>query len=480
MRLGGALTVVSLACAACVACGRYGFHGGADGGVPADADVPLPPDFTDGSRLQAYVADDGNGHAQLVDWYDTLLAEHCTFEIAADGVLRCLPYLATSPIYGQADCTQPLAVVASGDDASCGRTELFARGNGKPVHMFALGAPWTQPTYAFVGSPLTCGAINYSDPIDALGPEIAPTMFVGATEQLVPHGRLSAVDWVADDGATQLTDAFVDGALATRCTLAELEPDTSYCVPDDTSTTFTILAYADAALTQEVVVAEVPVTMPRAIVDKPTICRNNPRIVTLGAETTEPLYMPSPTGVMTFVPTSYDHAYPVLAETGIDALDALALAVDPSTTRLAAVHWRDPDGNGATAGLWDSVRGGRCAPAVDDGLAALVCHLVPGPYFTQYYSDAACSVTSVEGMPMCRDATAGVEFPSLAMPPYTCDGQRLDFASYDGAVPPATVMFAAQTDGTCTQVDLVATPVIQADRAFFDASSLVPLRHEVD
>jgi len=96
-----------------------------------DASVAAPPDrkpppsmglpiaeasaAEDGSRLKArwYAAQDG-ARQWAFNWFDVERNEECTFQRAADGVLRCMPTPGVVAItrYLDASCTEPVLAVA--------------------------------------------------------------------------------------------------------------------------------------------------------------------------------------------------------------------------------------------------------------------------------------------------------------------------------------------------------------------------------
>ncbi|MBI4956812.1 MAG: hypothetical protein HY908_32645 [Myxococcales bacterium] len=146
-----------------------------------------PPAYASGARLRAriYVGEDGS--QAHVGFFDAERQENCAFSKASDGVLRCLPTAGYSSTYfSDAQCTAPVLAV------SCGQVPpAYALVNGGAstcptwnVPVRALGAVHAGPVYWVYGG--TCSAVPATPDVTyyALGPEIAPTEFVAAIEQV--------------------------------------------------------------------------------------------------------------------------------------------------------------------------------------------------------------------------------------------------------------------------------------------------------
>ena len=198
-----AATVGAIALAiGATACGRLGFDGGAatdaNGSASTDAGSDgaanaIPPDYTDGTRLRANRATDAAGVGALIDWYDTLLDEHCVFGTAADGALRCLPYRVVTRTFADAACATPLGTVFAPDDnPACGLAVHYALDTDvtstTAPNAFALGSAWTGAVYG--GTPASCGPSDYVAASETIVGSAPPSTFVAVHEQVVPHGRL--------------------------------------------------------------------------------------------------------------------------------------------------------------------------------------------------------------------------------------------------------------------------------------------------
>lgn len=140
----------------------------------------------DGSRLKAryYVADDGA--RQFAGWFDTQRGEDCTFQVAADGKMRCMPIPRVQGYvlyYADASCSQKIVADATGcatgyagiwDTSGCGQSRL---------HLHSLGSTVNSATiyYSYNGS---CTPIAKGDTVYRhVGAEIPASSFVGANVQ---------------------------------------------------------------------------------------------------------------------------------------------------------------------------------------------------------------------------------------------------------------------------------------------------------
>lgn len=62
-----------------------------DGGVISPADAPVNERFVAGTRLKPKLVLTAEGDRGLIGWYDTVKEVDCSFRLAMDGALRCLP-----------------------------------------------------------------------------------------------------------------------------------------------------------------------------------------------------------------------------------------------------------------------------------------------------------------------------------------------------------------------------------------------------
>lgn len=151
--------------------------------TPAAVDTPDPG----GSRLRAIwiAAEDGSRERVPGRWYDTELDRECSFALAADGVLRCLPAAgsAISTYYLSATCA-PGARLFLRLAASCvGEADLGAEPS--------TACPTTTPifrTRAYAGDIWVLGSDGTCSPAEPL----AGFTYAERTEELAPAGFVSA------------------------------------------------------------------------------------------------------------------------------------------------------------------------------------------------------------------------------------------------------------------------------------------------
>jgi hypothetical protein len=141
-----------------------------------------------GSRIKMNMLTTPDGARSFTGWRDTQLDLDCNFQLAGDGVMRCLP---TTELFdngvgyfGDAACSIPVAIRSScfGPEPkhilrypspTCPIT------TGYRVH--AAGAKYTT-TYARSGA--NCVATGLSFTAYAIGAEVAPSTFQSATSSV--------------------------------------------------------------------------------------------------------------------------------------------------------------------------------------------------------------------------------------------------------------------------------------------------------
>lgn len=123
-----------------------------------------------GERLRPRVVRPQDGVGRLVGWHDTMLDVDCDFEMATDGVWRCLPAGQEIRVYSDEDCQVPGAIESTLTESTaylrkegCAGTEIFETGElqggfifvfedgecqqrGNPEH-YAVGAPVPPSTW---------------------------------------------------------------------------------------------------------------------------------------------------------------------------------------------------------------------------------------------------------------------------------------------------------------------------------------------
>lgn len=159
----------------------------APGGGSGSGSDPLA-DYRSGTRIKMQVLTTPDGAKQFQGWFDTQRNEPCGFQLAYDGVTRCLPTFpfvafaaaGANGSYVDASCTQP-AVEA----ALCSTvTYILVLQSSTCPSVGPRVFPATQITARFVknGAPCTATPIPTGSIVFGVsGPEIPPSSFQSAT-----------------------------------------------------------------------------------------------------------------------------------------------------------------------------------------------------------------------------------------------------------------------------------------------------------
>lgn len=191
-------------------------------GCGASSPTPRVPvtELAGGTRLKARWLAGPDGFAiplwdGIRPFHDSLLDIVCAFEIAGDGVLRCMPYEANleSPslqggsfFYSDADCTVRLSRVRHSSVASPQATFLDTSTCPARRRRWAMGAalPATDTVYA-LGTGGACVAVSAGTTAYPLGAEVDYAAYVSAAvRDGGTRGGYTEVRLVAEDGALQL------------------------------------------------------------------------------------------------------------------------------------------------------------------------------------------------------------------------------------------------------------------------------------
>ena len=150
---------------------------GVDGGQSA-LDV-----YQSGSRIRMRVGTTADGAKEFRGWHDLDLGVDCWFNLAGDGVTRCLPSQVAwmGAYYADAGCTVPIAY-----GAPCGTAPAYASGSSLcGSHIYPVSGVFTGAT-VYSGSPASCYG---SAPVStytyySIGAEVAPATFQAMTESV--------------------------------------------------------------------------------------------------------------------------------------------------------------------------------------------------------------------------------------------------------------------------------------------------------
>jgi hypothetical protein len=245
--------------------GTSGAGGNVDGAaVDVDATPGALPDFADGTRLKArsYVAE--GGATLFREWWDTERKEVCSFALAEDGKVRCLPPHIEASYFSDDKCEAPMQPLPP-----CFGTApyLTVSPNACKVGSFHKVTGTVTPTAEFVRGGSQCAKLPPPPGVPLpmywqAGAAELPTAFVEAEEIHDDRGSgLMARYYRGADGSLQLVGPY-DHAAARACAPLPKFPDV--CLPVGIPEIQLSPAYADAACTQ-------PTVMP-----PPASCDNSP------------------------------------------------------------------------------------------------------------------------------------------------------------------------------------------------------------
>jgi hypothetical protein len=138
-----------------------------------------------GPRLHALEEIAEDGAAKLLDgtFVDSASGAGCAFEVAADGVLRCLPYGALDVRYTDSECTNRVAVFHPDPEPGCSVSIQYARiaeqnGCKTMTRVFSVGATVSTPNlYLAVGSGCVSIGIPVGDLVYPLQAEVPARSF---------------------------------------------------------------------------------------------------------------------------------------------------------------------------------------------------------------------------------------------------------------------------------------------------------------
>lgn len=169
--------------------GTTGSGGVIDSGIgDALTDPVSSANAEPGSRLKRKFRDAEDGAREFLTgvWWDSQRQEDCSFTLAADGKMRCLPPGNEFRYFADAQCNTPMVMMqgacsppkygTSATEAACGL-------DAPSTHVFAIGGP-TSPAMIYGKSGSACFAIGPTTPdwqYFSVGAEIPANSFVAAT-----------------------------------------------------------------------------------------------------------------------------------------------------------------------------------------------------------------------------------------------------------------------------------------------------------
>lgn len=203
--LGGSILYVSMAACAGHSGGPHGttsgggsggvtvHNGGAGGGDGIGGSItdPVPPANAEpaaGSRLKPKFRKGEDGAKEYLAgiWWDSQRQEDCSFTLAGDGKMRCLPAGSDFRYFVDAQCQTPMVMMQGACSApkyGISATEAACGLDAPTTHVYAIGGP-TSPAMIYGKSGSSCFAIGPTTPdwqYYSVGAEIPADSFVAAT-----------------------------------------------------------------------------------------------------------------------------------------------------------------------------------------------------------------------------------------------------------------------------------------------------------
>lgn len=433
---------------------RDGGPVGEDGGpiLPGDGGTSGQRLWVGGSRLKARYYETSDGTATFIGWRDSQIAMTCSFGVAADGKLRCLPFgegIQSAGFYFKdAACTQKIATVYKGgrcppaapryaneyDNAQC----------PSRVHFYSVGAKLATTTAYYRDSQGVCRQTSFAGSQDDLydvGAEVAPTTFVGATEQQGPdYGGAVRIDLVADDGARGFL-RFQDVARGTQCSFRTAADGTFRCLPLGEASVYGG-EYSNASCTAPVAGRGTSACPAPKIISEYVAsgCSSTSKVYEGGASATA--YYKNGATCTPYPPSSYTQYYSVGAEIpSSQFLEARVSApVGAARVKTKMIELR---GQPHPFGLYDSQRNEDCSfQLAGDGIIRCLPSSRGSVYF---YSDAACTQRLAYVIP-----TNGCNTPFSLAPLYddsTCPARTRIFSV--GAQTNPAQLYVKLDDNSC-------------------------------
>ena len=225
----------------------------ADGGPGDDPDAGDPNaldcDGRSGTRIKQVVREHSDGSRQVLRLFDSELMETCSYGLAADSSLRCIPIadgspfaagtvMYTTPGCAAADRIAQLAA-AIGDPAPTHMQQVVSGGSSDgcaPVtYNYQLGNPVVlapETTIYRKDADQCVGVTAGSNPYYEIAAEVGPEDLVAGSESWVGEGRVQTRRLEGDDGSRTCDGvSFRDLELETSCQLAYGEDNSIECLP---------------------------------------------------------------------------------------------------------------------------------------------------------------------------------------------------------------------------------------------------------
>jgi hypothetical protein len=218
--------------------------GGGEGGLVSPADAPVNERFVAGTRLHPKLVVSAEGERGLRGWYDSLMGVDCSFRLAMDGTLRCLPKTLGTNDWDRgfvAGTCNGAALLVDKRDASakdaCPNEKYFVSPDESVCppryRVEPIGAAVVASSYYYQESScLESSAINYQ--LYELGTESAPTEWVKGTLANEPARDGLSASFVAGEDGSLGFFGWVDAKHADApCGFSQAADGESRCLPFD-------------------------------------------------------------------------------------------------------------------------------------------------------------------------------------------------------------------------------------------------------
>ncbi len=346
--------------------------GAADGELDAEAAPPtsgsaLP--WTSGTRLRARVTTVDTART-FAGWHDLMLGVDCSFAVASDGKIRCLPDDAASSFYDDVNCTSAVGAIASGKSPKYLSEPAAAFVCGKGTAFYLPGAVYT-PASLFQFDGTSCqpaGGTSAGFTYVHLGAQVDPGTFVAATEALEPRGaRLSARQYIGSDGSKEDIGMQDTARGSSRCSARDVRDGTYACLPDDLA--YQEVFFSDAQCQALVgfhpgYAQQVCDRTPTAIQDStPNSPGKNYSFFEVGAKVTGTIYENNGASCSPYVaPASLGATYYATgAPIPLSAFAPFTLKNEGTGRVLLSVARTDSGALGAVIGFFDSAKNTTCS-----------------------------------------------------------------------------------------------------------------------
>jgi hypothetical protein len=387
--------------------------------------------------------------------YDEELDIECAFELASDGVERCLPTKAGFVQFGDDECRQPIAFAPQWCDGTESRFARLAEEaqlcKGVPHSVYRLEEPVTRPSEIFQGGTGTCEVATETGLEYFAATLVEPKTFARGDRIVIPRTSELGTELVISADGLVLPVGVYDLSRKRECRLMPLEDDGPFefrCLSG--------LASSDAFANDcagGLAVSWLPLACgrPEVVAEaRFAECRSTPTYELFELGSNEPKTSISPVfggcepneGLDTFP------AYEVGPSRSAEGYAAVSL--DPvGEGRLRHLHFTSGETLLLGNALWDASFEARCGPRTSaNGRTYCVPENLPREDDSERYADAACTVPlHVHALDGCEP-----EPPLLVYRTGEADGAcRVTFGSYHRLEPfDDEYLYRAESDGTCS------------------------------